>query len=166
MEPRKKVRSRIIAVALLLAVVYAFRSRPMTIQQRYPMLTLDKCTGIQGYYYDGTGVALKEFAIDKSSEEFEKLWDLLYEREYRRSLKDLLPRGTRTHRSEPGDFQWKVYFCFENIEMPDGNGFSGTLLCFDRWYSGDLDIEIIDERHYCYTNEQEAWAKEVLDIIR
>ena len=165
----KKLRTKrkvvIIAVLLLFVAAYLLYSRPMTIQQRYSMLTLDKCSGISGYYEDGTGVALKEFTIDKNSEEFEMLCDLLFEQEYSRSLRDLLPRGTRTHRTEPGDFQWEVYFHFEDIAFPDGSIGSGKTLRVESWY-GDLDIYFDGEVLSCYTNEQETWAKEVLNIIR
>ena len=158
----------VIAALLLAAVAYGVYSRPMTIQQRYPMLTLDKCTGIQGYYQDDTHAELQEFSIDRNSEDFDKLWDLLYEREYRRSLKDLLVKGTRIHPSEPGNFRWDALFCFDTIELPDGNSAYGALLHFERWYDGELNIStVIGERKTCYyTDEQDTWAKEVFDIIR
>ncbi len=165
----KKLRAKkavvIIAVLLIFIAVYLFYSRPMTIQQRYPTLTLDKCSGMSGYYEDGTGVALKEFTIDKNSEDFELLCDLLYEQEYHRSLRDLLPRSTRIHRTEPGDSKWEVYFHFEDVVFPDGSTSSGKLLRIESWY-GDLDIYFDEEVLSCYTNEQEEWAKEVLNIIQ
>lgn len=164
-KSRIKKAAAIIAVLLLLVAAYLFYSRPMTIQQRYPMLSLDKCSGISGYYRDDTGEALEEFVIDKNSEEFEMLCDLLYKQEYRRSLRDLLPRGTRIHRTESGDFQWEVFFHFEDVVLPDGSIGSGGILRIQSWY-GDLDIYFDDGIFSCYTNEQEHWAKEVLDIIR
>ena len=166
----KKFKNRkavvMLTVLLVLAAAYAFLSRPMTIQQRYPMLTLDKCTGIQGYYQDDTHTELQEFTIDRNSEDFERLWELLCERDYRWSAKGLLMKGTRYHPSERGNFQWEVYFCFDGIETPDGNGHSGTLLRFDRWYDGELNIEGIGESANYHTNEQDDWAKEIFDIIR
>ena len=165
MHLKKKTIAAVGAV-LLLAVTYLVYSRPMTIQTEYPMLSIDKCTGIRGYYRDDTMNELQEFNIERSSEEFDKLWDLLYEREYRRSLKDLLPQGTRIYQTGPGDFQWEVYFSFDTVETPDGNGHSGTVLQFERWYDGALDIEVIGENHSYNTDDQDACAKEVLDIIR
>ena len=94
---KKKIIIVAIAAALLI-VTYLFYSRPMTVSQLYPMLPLDECTKIRGYYDDGTGPAQVEFNIEKDSEEFQKLCSLFYEQDYRRSLRDILPRGTRTHR--------------------------------------------------------------------
>ena len=157
----------IFVVVVLLLVAYFIYSRPMTITQLYPMLTLDKCSGIEGYYRDGTGKDLEKFAIEKNSEEFELLCDLLYKREYSRSLRDLLPRGTRIHPSEPGDFEWEVMFHFDAIEFSDGNVGSGPLLQIQYWY-GELDIEnsVFEDQRFCHTDEQDAWAKEILYIIR
>ena len=165
----KKLRTKnvvvVIAVLFLFVAAYLFYSRPMTIQQRYPMLTIDKCVGISGYYKDGTEIDLKEFTIDKNSEEFETLFDLLYGQGYHRSLRDLLPRDTRTHQTEPGDYQWEVLFHFEDVVLPDGNIGSGTILRIQSWY-GELGIHFDGETLSCYKNEQEEWAKEVLNIIR
>lgn len=148
----------VIAVAVLLLAAYLFYSRPMTISQLYPMLTLDKCTEIRGYYSAGMKAAeLTEFTIEQNSNEFQKLCSLFFEKNYRRSLKDILPKGTRFHRAEPDDF--------EDIELPDGNHGSGSMLHFQSWY-GELDISFDGETHSCHTSEQEVWAKEVLDIIR
>jgi len=155
----------IFVVVVLLLIAYFIYSRPMTIQQRYPMLTLDKCTEIRGYYEVGAQAEMTAFTIEKDSEDFQKLCNLFYERNYRRSLRDILPRGTRIHRTEPEDFQWEVMFHFDTVEFPDGNRGSGTLLRIQHWY-GDLDIHFDGEMFSCYTNEQEAWAKEVIDAIQ
>ena len=103
------------AVMLLLLAAYLFYSRPMTIQQRYPMLTLDKCTELRGYYWIAGQEELTEFTIEPNSADFKLLCEMLYEQSYRRSVRDVLPKGTRIHASEPGDFQWMVYFIFEDV---------------------------------------------------
>ncbi|MBQ8564107.1 MAG: hypothetical protein IJ443_09515 [Firmicutes bacterium] len=165
----KKLKTKkaviLIAVTLLFIAAYLFYSRPMTIQQRYPMLNLDKCTELRGYYRLDGQVELTEFTIDKNCKEFEMLCDLLYEQDYRRSLRDLLPRGTRIHPTEPGDFEWEVFFYFENVALPDGNIGSGGILRIQCWY-GELDIHFDGEILTCYTDEQETWAKDVLNIIQ
>ena len=165
----KKVHTKKIVivaiVAVLLIVAYLFYSRPMTISQLYPMFTLDKCTEIRGYYEIGAKAEMSEFTIEKDSDEFQKLCALFWEQEYCRSLRDILPRGTRTHRTEPDDYQWDVYFYFEDITLPDGSTGSGAMLHFQSWY-GELDIYFDGETYSCHTSEQEAWAKEILDIIQ
>ena len=84
-------------------------------------------------------------------------------------MKDLLPRGTRIHQTTGEfEFQWEVMFYFDTIEFPDGNAGSGPLLQVQYWY-GELDIEnrvFEKESRICHTTEQDAWAKEILDIIR
>lgn len=164
----KKTKSKVfimIAAILLCIVGYLFYSKPMTIQQRYPMLTLDKCVEITGYYEIGTQEETTQFVIEKDSKEFEELFAQFYDKSYHRSLKDILPRGTRTHRTESDDFQWDVYFTFEDVEFPNGSSGSGVLLHFKNWY-GDLDIYFDDDRYSCYTKEQETWLNDVLDIIK
>ena len=153
-----------LGVTLLLLAAYLIYSRPMTIQQRYPMLDLDQCTELSGYYEIG-GKGRTEFTIDKNSEEFETLCTLLYEQAYRRSLKDLLPRGTRTYRVLPEDFEWEVFFQFEDVAFPDGSHTSGRILRVDYWY-GELDIHFYGDIVSCSTKQQEAWAKQVLDTIQ
>lgn len=165
----KKLKTKkaiiMIAVILLFIAVYLFYSRSMSIQQRYPMLTIEKCTELRGYYKLDGQAEFTEFTIDKNSEEFEILCDLLYEQEYHRSLRNLFPRGTRIHPTESGAFQWEVYFHFEDVVFPDGSIGSGEMLSIQSWYS-ELDIHFDGEILSCYINEQETWAKEVLNTIR
>ena len=162
-----KIRKVIIVIALILLCIfgYLFYSRPMSIQQRYPMLNLDKCTEITGYYKVDEQIELTEFSIEKDSKEFEALWALLYEQDYRRSLKDILPRGPRIHPTEAGDFQWEVIFHFDNVVLNDGSIGSGGMLRIQSWY-GELDIHFDGEILACNTDEQETWEKEVLDAIQ
>lgn len=165
----KKLKTKkaviMITLILLFIVAYLFYSRSITIQQRYPMLNLDKCTELCGYYKIDGQTELTEFTIDKNSETFEILCNLLYKQSYRRSLRDLLSRGTRIHPAEPGTFEWEVFFYFENVALPDGNIGSGGILRIQYWY-GELDIHVDGEIFACYTDEQETWAKDVLNIIQ
>lgn len=153
------------AALLLLVIAYLAFSRPMSIESRYPMLSLDRCTGISGYWRDASADVLQKFTLDKDSEEFQSLCELLYAREYRRSLRDLLPRGTRTHQPAPEDFQWEVSFRFEDITLPDGSIGSGEMLRIQYWY-GELDLYFDGGQLSCKTAGQDEWAKQVLDIIQ
>ena len=166
-RPNKKRISLGITVAILLLVLafYAWYARPVTLLELYPMLKLDKCTQVQGYYEIGTQAEPSEFIIAKNSEEFETLCNLFYEQRYRRSLRDLFPRGARIHRTEPDDFQWDVYFIFEQIEFPDGSTGSGAMLHFKNWY-GVFDVHFNGETHAYQVSDQECWGAQVLDIIQ
>lgn len=92
---KKRISLGITAAILLLALAfYAWYTKPVTLSELYPMLELDKCTQIQGYYEIGTQAEPSEFTIAKNSGEFETLYNLFYEQRYCRSLRDLFPRGT------------------------------------------------------------------------
>ena len=163
-KPKMKKAILMISVTVLLLATYLIYSRPMTIQQRYPMLDLEQCTDLRGYYEIG-GQGRIEFTVDKNSEDFETLCTLLYEQAYRRSLKDLLPHGTRTYRVLPEDFEWEVFFQFEDVAFPDGSHTSGRILRVDYWY-GELDIHFYGDIVSCSTKQQESWAKTVLNTIQ
>ena len=164
-KPRAKKLLIAAAVLLVFVVVYLVYSRPMTIQQRYPMLTPEKCVELRGYYRVGAEEVLQEVTIDKNSEEFAVLFDLLYEQEYRRSLRNLVSGGTRVHVTEPEDFQWEVLFFFEDVVLPDGSIGSGTMLQVQNWY-GELGISFDGEQTEYDTDGQEEWAKEILSVIQ
>ena len=160
----KKFLVKMILILLFVSVCLIY-TRPLNTQQRYPMLSLDKCTGISGYYYNGAGVDFEEFSCEKNSQVFEEFSSLLYKQEYRRSLRDLFPRnGARAYQPKQGEFQWEVFFHFEDVVLPDGSVCSGEMLRIQSWY-GELDIHFNGDTFSCYTNNQKLWAKEVLDFI-
>lgn len=163
----KAAKKRAIVLVILAAVLLAawlFYARPVTILQLHPMLSPEQCTEIRGDYVIGNH-GRSEFTIDRDSEEFQALWELFFERNYSRSLRDLLPRGTRTHMAQPEEFQWEVYFCFDDVVFPDGSRGSGAMLHFRNWY-GELDIVFDGEAHAYRTGGQEAWAADVLAVIQ
>ena len=121
--------------------------------------------GDPGDYVIGNQDGRTEFTIDWDSEEFQALWELFFERNYSRSLRDLLPRGTRTHMVQPEEFQWEVCFCFDDVVFPDGYIGSGAMLHFRNWY-GELDIVFDGEAHSYRTGGQETWAADVLAVIQ
>ena len=65
----------------------------------------------------------------------------------------------------PEDFEWEVFFQFEDVAFPDGSHTSGRILRVDYWY-GELDIHFYGDIVSCSTKQQESWAKTVLDIIQ
>lgn len=162
---KKKKMLLLAAAAVLLLGAYLLYSRPATVAQRWPMLTADKCTEIRGCFAVGTAAEPSEFCLQRDDPAFGQLLDLFYGREYRRTLRDLLPRGTRYHRTLMGDVQWEVWFCFADVPMPDGSSGSGAMLQFRNWY-GQLDISFDGTQRACRTQGQEAWAAQVLDLVR
>lgn len=166
---KRKIVVVIVLVVLLLAS-YLVYSRPMTLSQLYPLLDIDQCVKISGYYRTSTQTGgFTEFTIEAGSKKFQELCSLFHEKTYRCSLRNLLSKGTRIHQTtNEFEFQWEVMFHFDTIEFPDGNAGSGPLLQIQYWY-GELDIENkawkIERRSY-HTSGQDAWAREILDIIR
>ena len=138
---------------------------PRTLLTRYPMLTLDKCVEITGYYKVGEQEEATQFVIKREDEEFEKLFAQFYYQTFRRSPRDFLPRGTRYHATEPEDFQWNVSFSYSAVEMPDGSVCSGEILQIQNWY-GKLDIHFDDQVEACYVKDQQEWTEKVLEIIQ
>ena len=159
---KKLITPLVCAVFLLL--VYAVYSRPMTVTQLYPALTLDHCTAIHVSYEVAPQTEKTEAVVEKDSEAYRVLCDLLYGQSYCRRLRDLLPRGTRIHPTQPGDFQWEALFFFEDVSLPDGSVGSGAMLRIQYWY-GELDIHFAGETRACRTSGQEAWAEEVLNVL-
>ena len=155
----------LIAVAVVILAAYLIYSRPMSLPQMYPMLTLDQCTEIHGYFRIEEQPEQTRFTVSASDEAFQDLCDTFYGRRYRRSLRSIFARGARYHRVEPGDFQWEVYFHFEDVELPDGSFGSGAMLHIQNWY-GELDLYFDGERVSLHTDDEEAWCKEVLNLIR
>ena len=161
---RKKIVPWILAVILLLGA-YAWYARPVTIVELYPMLELDRCTKMEGFYEIGMQAEATRFTIEKGSEDFSEMCSLFYGQKYRRSLADLLPRGTRYHQTQPDDFQWDVYFYFENVEFPDGSSGSGGMLHFSNWY-GTFSISFDGQTHFYKVRDSENWAEQVLEMIQ
>ena len=166
MKKSKRIKWLVlIAVAVSLLSAYLIYSRPMTLSQMYPMLTPERCTEIHGYFRIEEQPEQTRFTVSASDDAFRDLCDAFYGRTYRRSLRSVLVRGARYHRVEPGDFQWEVYFHFEDVELPDGNIGSGAMLRIQNWY-GELDLYFDVEQVSLHTDDGEEWGKEVLDLIR
>ena len=161
---KKKIVSAVIIGILLFYVKLNFM--PTTLLKLYPMLTLDKCVEISGDYRVGTQTELNSFVFERDSEEFRNLFAHFYYASYEWSIRNILPQGTRYHKTEPNDFQWNVYFTFEDVKFPDGSTGSGKMLQIENWY-GDLDIYFNGERYACYTyGDQDEWLKEALEKMQ
>ena len=161
----KKIRRIILLIiaALLIAAALIY-TRPMTIAQHCPGLDLSECQQIRGYYHDGTTVALVQFILEPEDPAFAQVMELFEGRTFRRSLRSLLPQGTRTHRTQEGDFQWEVYFRFEQVPLPDGSTVSGDILQFNNFY-GELDLSFDGDSWRVTTSKQKQWLTEVMKVI-
>lgn len=163
---KRKIKRLIWAAVLLAALLVGlFYTRPATIEQRYPMLDLSRCTEIRGYYRgDSPDPEEIPFAAEAGTPEFEALLALFQEQTFRTRLGNLIPTGTRTHRIEAGDFKWEVLFRFEDVHFPSGDVGRGDLLQVHNFF-GELDLFFDGETVKCRVPDQDAWLRAVMDAI-
>lgn len=165
---KKRVKTAILlAVLLCLAAFVLVYTRPLTIEQRYPVLDMSQCTQVRGYYYDGSGAGHTQFTIYPEDAHFAEIIERFQSAAFRTKLRNLLPRGTKVHQTQPGsenDFQWEVMFRFEDVLFPSGDTGSGDMLHVQNFY-GDIDLSFDGELVNCSVKNQEQWLKEVMDII-
>jgi len=84
---------------------------------------------------------------------------------FRRSLWNFLPRGTKTHRFEEGDFKWEALLNFENVTLPDGSKARGSVIRVSNFF-GLVEIHFDGDTIRCDIRDKESWLKEVMDIIK
>ena len=164
----KKKRIALIAV-LVLAVFCLWYTRPIPFQELIPGAELPPCQQIRVYASYEEDISQREkyeLTITPEDPSFDPLLSLFTDRSYRRSLRNLLPRGGRIHNTQPGDFEWLVYLDYEEpITLPDGSEGSGTLFHFTNFF-GTLDVSVLGEGWQANTDQQEQWLWEVMEIIQ
>ena len=121
-------------------------------------------SGCRGFLSVGSQQERSEFAPPQGSEAFEEVLGLLYDCRYRRTLRDLLVHGTRTHAVQPGDFQWELRLAFEGVELPDGGVGSGPMLHVQYWY-GELDFHFNGQTRSCRAKDEMTWAADLLEAF-
>ena len=78
----------------------------------------------------------------------------------------LSPDGGSTHRPKDGDFIWDLSFNFGPTDFPDGSTGKGTLIqCRDFYGTLRVFTAIDGKTLRCTTSEQEAFLRQVYDII-
>ena len=160
------MKKRIIAACIALGIVIAafIYTRPLTNEKRYPVIDLSQCTLISGYFYDGTGVENERFTISPDDPHFGKLIDLFRSTKFRTRLGNILPRGTKIHPHQDGDYKWEVMFRFENVLFPSGDMGSGDMLHISNFF-GDIDLFFDGQQAACSVKKQDEWLNDVMSII-
>ena len=175
MEPSRKkppVKKKWIILAAVTVALTAFclwYTRPIPFQDLIPGAELPPCQQIRVYASYEKDISQREeyeLTITPEDSSFDPLLSLFTDRSYRRSLRNLLPRGGRIHNTQPGDFEWLVYLDYEEpITLPDGSEGSGTLFHFTNFF-GTLDVSVLGEGWQANTDQQEQWLWEVMEIIQ
>jgi len=152
--------------AAALALLY---TRPLTVPEICPAIDFDECSRIHGYYYlyDNSNKAGDDvpFELTKEDEAFAATLDSLENREFRRSLRSLLPESSRAHRLEDGDYKWDIILTFDRLSFPDGSTGSGDVLHIGNFF-GQLTIYFNGESWRCSTDDQADWIESIIQHIR
>jgi len=108
----------IAAVLFCIAVSVVVYTRPLTIEQRYPVLDLSQCILIRGYFNDGARVEDTKFTLTPDDPHFDEMIERFQSAAFRTSLLNILPQGTKVHPYKDGDYKWSVMFRFEDVLFP------------------------------------------------
>lgn len=158
----KWIAGAIVVICIVAAgLIY---TRPQTIEQRYPLLSISDCTGIKGYYFVAPGVEDTAFQISSDDSRFSELIQQLQSVQIKKKLSNILPQGTKTHRLYDGDFKWELMLHFDDVSHPSGSHGSGYMLHIRNFF-GDVSISFDGEEIWYSVSNQEQWLRDVLDII-
>lgn len=167
--PVKRKWILLTALAAVLTIFCLWYTRPIPFSELIPGTELLPCSQLRVYAsYEADRGLREEYDVTITPEDpsFEPLLSLFTDQSYRRSLRNLLPRGTRIHSPQPGDFEWHIYLDYEGrATLPDGNEIGGTLFQFTNFY-GTLDISLPGEDWQANTHNQDQWLWAVMEIIR
>lgn len=161
----KKIKIIISATLLLtLLVCVLLYTRPMTLAQLCSGVDITQCVSVSGYFFLVPSVENSRFEIDKDDERFSQIVELFESRKFRRSLVSLLPQGTKTYRTQDGDFKWEVMFEINDVIFPDGSVNSGTLICVSNFF-GVLEVHFNGDVWRCTTSDKKEWLSDVMSLI-
>ena len=152
----------ILAFLVLAALIY---TRPMPLEALCEA-DITQCQSVFGYHFRAPQVEDTRFEFPADDARCAQLTALFAQQKFRRSLTDFLPRGGTTHRTQDGDFRWEVGFRFDATDFPDGSTGKGTLIqCRDFYGTLRVFTAIDGKTLRCTTSEQEAFLRQVYDII-
>ena len=166
----KKYLHALGAAILIGAAVFALcYTRPQTITELCPSIDFRQLNRIHGYYYiyDGSNKAGNDvsFELTQDDNAFAAVLDSLEEREFRRSLRSLLPERSKSHMLENGDYKWDIILTFDTLSFPDGSVSSGDVLRIGNFF-GQLTVYCNDESWRCSTDGQAAWIESIIQHIQ
>ena len=171
----KKKHSVLLSLAALIVVFCLWYTRPRPLERYCPPLEITECTEIKFFVRTQRGTTKEdgsywpytesgELVFTPGEPEVERLIELVDGRRFSTRLANLLPKGTRTYRTEPGDVTWDMFFCFENVTLSEGGTGSGYMLHLHNFY-GKLDVSYELETVYITTTDKDAWLAEINGII-
>lgn len=163
---KKKLWIPLLAAAILLAGLWLWYARPMTLEELNPGVELGQCVKIWAHQDTGSPwETRKEVELLPGDPAFDSLTELLEGRTFRRQLwKNLAYLFTRSsyRRIENGDFMWDMTLYFEEISLPNGETVQGGTVTLRNFY-GDLDLP--PDIGYIKTVDHDQWLSDVRAII-
>ncbi len=160
----KLLFAAILLIAVIAALVY---TRPMTLEQLCPGLDFSYCQGAKAYYWiNEDGVSPEDIRVKLQMEDvkFSDLFVLFQGQTFRRTLRNLLPPGGMTHRTQEGDYKWEVIFQFEDMPFSDGSLNTGDILHVRNFF-GKVTVSFNGVQWHTATADQESWLRQVLDVL-
>ena len=163
MKKKRLLPLGILAVLVLAALIY---TRPMTLQE-IGKVDIAQCESVSGYHRRAPDSEFTSFELFTDDARRSQLIDLFAQQKFRRSLINLLsPDGGSTHQPKDGDFIWDLSFNFGPTDFPDGSTGKGTFIqCRDFYGTLRVFTAIDGKTLRCTTSEQEAFLRQVYDII-
>ena len=171
----KKKRAVLIVIAVLVLALAAsclWYTRPMTLAQLTPEVAdHSPCEEIHvsaSERSEDGAPASYVFTLTSNDPAFDQLPTLFEDQTYRRSLQNLLPGGSQSHSSQPGDFQWIVILeGYGQTILDDGSTVSGTMLQFSNFF-GSLSVNNVGsgDDWQVTVPSQDQWLTEVMEVIR
>ncbi len=139
-------------------------TKPMTISELSQGVEITEYQYIEGRFSIAPSFEDSSFETH-TQEDLDAVFELFNNQTFRKSLTNLLPQGGgNSHRIEDGDFQWTIDFQTDEIFKLDENGMVGDLLIVRNFY-GELEIDFLQERYICTTDNQEEWLEDVLYLL-
>lgn len=155
-------------IAAVLVIFCLWYTRPLSFEELAKGVEPAACQQIKVYAQYETGIDSYdsyELTLRPEDASFSPLLTLFEEQTYRRSLLSLLPRGTWTHSTQPGDFKWEVILSCDAVAAPDGSTGSGDLLRFNNFY-GRLEISYLGDTWRASARNLDQWMFQVMEAIQ
>lgn len=162
-KPLKTV-AVILAVVCVIVITVLIYSRPMSISEICEGIDITKRAVLQGSY-SVYPVGLTEFEIGQDDAQFGPVMELLTGQKFRRSVRSLLPQGTKVYPLTDGVFKWDILCEMREPVQIDGENVSGTVIRISDYY-GELEIECVGKIWRCSTSGQEQFVTDVLDVLK
>ena len=152
----------ILAFLVLAALIY---TRPMPLKALCGA-DIMQCKAVFGGHFREPQAEDTHFEFPADDTRCAQLTALFAQQKFCRSLTNLLPQGGTTHQPKDGDFIWDLSFNFSLTDFPDGSTGKGTLIqCRDFYGTLRVFTATDGKTLRCTTSEQEAFLRQVYDII-